>query len=96
LSLNSQHDHDDQRGKRRQDHQIHSSQLIVGSARVAVAGRTSFGVGGVTVERGDQLRVPGIEITLSQRLGLSCPSAPVEGWGRHPPTISETSAVEMG
>lgn len=71
LALNRQHDHDDDRGKHHQDQQIHCSQLIVGSGRMEVAGRASFGVGSVTVERGGQLRVSGIEIALSQRVGLS-------------------------
>ena len=61
LALNRKHDSDNDRGQHRQNKQIHSSQLIVGSARIAVAGYRSVGVGGFIDERIHRLRVSGVE-----------------------------------
>ena len=79
LALNRQHDNENGHGQHRRNKQINSSQVIVGSARIKVAGRASVGIGDVVVERCYQPRVFGVEILLAQRRGAW---APVEArWG---------------
>lgn len=96
FALNRQHDCENDRGQHRQDKQVHSSPVVVGPACIAVAGYTSLGVGGVTVERRRQLCVSGVEIMLAQRLGLGHLSRLPGGGRRHRSRISRGGAGRHG
>lgn len=96
LALNRQYDNDNDRGQHRQNKQIHSSQVIVESARIVVAGYTSVGVGGITVERSRQPRVSGVEIMLAQHFGLAHLPGLAGSGRRHRSRISRSGAGGRG